>query len=219
MMLEWSLGRADLAARVENAVERVISDGAATQDLGGSATTDEVAKAVVVKAMTPQNEPALIEEVLPSNLPNALRACLTDSMAEMAKKAMLDDTASMVVWDSQRSFARVSAIACPTLVLQSTRHTKTEPIRRQSIKKTRVHSGLMHGTRTQTLNPAALLIPAIIWRRNARRRLLMQSVTLSRPYRLRADPRHQICRARFALSVRSGGLAGSVRPPTHRWPR
>ena len=85
--------------------------------------------------MTPQNEPALIEEVLPSNLPNAIRERLTDSMAEMAEKAMLDDTAPMAVWDSHRSFARVSAIACPTLVLQSTRYTRTEPIRRQSTNK------------------------------------------------------------------------------------
>ena len=46
MMLRWSLGRADLADRLEKAVERVLDDGARTADLGGALTTSAMGAAV-----------------------------------------------------------------------------------------------------------------------------------------------------------------------------
>ncbi len=46
MMLRWSLGRADAAAAVEAAVDRTVADGVRTADLGGSASTEEVTRAV-----------------------------------------------------------------------------------------------------------------------------------------------------------------------------
>jgi len=49
MMLDW-LGEANRAARLENAVEAVIAEGAIrTYDMGGSATTMEMAEAVAAK--------------------------------------------------------------------------------------------------------------------------------------------------------------------------
>ncbi|KUJ76885.1 hypothetical protein AVO45_10350 [Ruegeria marisrubri] len=49
MMLDLSLGRKDLAARVENAVDNVLAEGQLTRDLGGSATTNDFANSVVAK--------------------------------------------------------------------------------------------------------------------------------------------------------------------------
>jgi isocitrate/isopropylmalate dehydrogenase len=47
MMLEW-LGETDRAARIENAVAAVVAQGAVrTYDMGGSATTSDMADAVV----------------------------------------------------------------------------------------------------------------------------------------------------------------------------
>ena len=48
-MLEMSLGRPDLAARVEAAVGGAIEDGIVTPDLGGTATTQELARQVLSK--------------------------------------------------------------------------------------------------------------------------------------------------------------------------
>jgi isocitrate/isopropylmalate dehydrogenase len=49
MMLEW-LGESDKAERVENAVAEVISEGRVrTYDMGGMATTTEMAQAVAAR--------------------------------------------------------------------------------------------------------------------------------------------------------------------------
>ena len=49
MMLDW-LGETDAALRVENAVAEVISEGSVrTYDMGGSATTIEMAEAIAAK--------------------------------------------------------------------------------------------------------------------------------------------------------------------------
>jgi 3-isopropylmalate dehydrogenase len=47
MALRHSLGRPDLAARVEAAVEAALDDGARTPDLGGALTTAAMADAVL----------------------------------------------------------------------------------------------------------------------------------------------------------------------------
>ena len=47
MGLRYSLGRADLADRVEAAVSQALDDGARTRDLGGNATTREMGDAVL----------------------------------------------------------------------------------------------------------------------------------------------------------------------------
>jgi 3-isopropylmalate dehydrogenase len=47
MALRHSLGRADLATRVEGAVEAALNDGARTPDLGGVLTTAQMADAVL----------------------------------------------------------------------------------------------------------------------------------------------------------------------------
>lgn len=49
MMFRFSLARADVAMRIEQAVERVISAGHRTADLGGSATSKSVTDAVVAE--------------------------------------------------------------------------------------------------------------------------------------------------------------------------
>ena len=46
-MLRHGLGMEDEAAAVESAVDRALADGLRTPDLGGSATTDEAAQAVL----------------------------------------------------------------------------------------------------------------------------------------------------------------------------
>jgi 3-isopropylmalate dehydrogenase len=47
MALRHSLGRPDLATRVEGAVEAALNDGARTPDLGGTLTTAQMADAVL----------------------------------------------------------------------------------------------------------------------------------------------------------------------------
>ena len=47
LMLRHGLGRADLAARVESAVDRALAEGLRTADLGGTATTEEATAAVL----------------------------------------------------------------------------------------------------------------------------------------------------------------------------
>jgi len=47
LMLRHGLGMEDAAAAVESAVDRALADGLRTRDLGGSATTDEAARAVL----------------------------------------------------------------------------------------------------------------------------------------------------------------------------
>jgi 3-isopropylmalate dehydrogenase len=47
MMLEYSFARPDLAHRIERAVEHAVADGARTPDIGGTATTSDVTKAVL----------------------------------------------------------------------------------------------------------------------------------------------------------------------------
>ena len=52
MMMRYSLGMADEARMVENAVQSVIEAGIRTPDIGGSNTTDEVGDAVVKSLLT-----------------------------------------------------------------------------------------------------------------------------------------------------------------------
>jgi isocitrate/isopropylmalate dehydrogenase len=53
MMLEW-LGEKDKAAEIEAAVAEVVAEGAVrTYDMGGCATTQEMAQAVCVKVEQP----------------------------------------------------------------------------------------------------------------------------------------------------------------------
>lgn len=47
MMFDYALGRADLAARVERAVEDVLASGLRTPDIGGSAGTDTLTDAII----------------------------------------------------------------------------------------------------------------------------------------------------------------------------
>jgi 3-isopropylmalate dehydrogenase len=47
MALRWSLGRADLADRLGDAVERALESGARTRDLGGQSSTSEMGDAVL----------------------------------------------------------------------------------------------------------------------------------------------------------------------------
>ena len=47
LMLRHGLGLEEQAATVESAVDRALADGLRTRDLGGSATTDEAAQAVL----------------------------------------------------------------------------------------------------------------------------------------------------------------------------
>jgi 3-isopropylmalate dehydrogenase len=47
MMLRHGLGREPQAAAVESAVERALTDGLRTPDLGGNATTAEATQAVL----------------------------------------------------------------------------------------------------------------------------------------------------------------------------
>ena len=47
MMLQYSLGRSDLATRLEAAIDRVLERKIGTPDIGGSANTTEVADAVI----------------------------------------------------------------------------------------------------------------------------------------------------------------------------
>jgi 3-isopropylmalate dehydrogenase len=47
MALRWSLGRPDLAERLQRAVERTLEGGARTPDIGGRLTTAEMGDAVV----------------------------------------------------------------------------------------------------------------------------------------------------------------------------
>ena len=49
MLLRWSLGLEDAADRIESAVDRAVTDGVATPDLGGDADTAAVTKAVIVR--------------------------------------------------------------------------------------------------------------------------------------------------------------------------
>ena len=54
-MLRQSFGRADLAARIDQACQAVLTAGIYTADLGGTATTTEVTQAIV-DALTAQAE-------------------------------------------------------------------------------------------------------------------------------------------------------------------
>jgi 3-isopropylmalate dehydrogenase len=47
MLFEFGLARPDLARAIENAVEQVIEAGILTADLGGSATSDEMTRAIL----------------------------------------------------------------------------------------------------------------------------------------------------------------------------
>lgn len=47
MMFEYAFGRADLAQKIENAVENVLRDGILPPDLGGNAMTKDVTQAVI----------------------------------------------------------------------------------------------------------------------------------------------------------------------------
>jgi 3-isopropylmalate dehydrogenase len=47
MALRWSLGRPDLAERLQRAAERTLAGGARTPDIGGRLTTAEMGDAVV----------------------------------------------------------------------------------------------------------------------------------------------------------------------------
>ena len=47
MLFEYGLGRPDLARQIESAVGQVLQSGIVTPDLGGTAKTSEVTKAVL----------------------------------------------------------------------------------------------------------------------------------------------------------------------------
>ena len=47
MMFDYALGRADLARRVERAVEDVLASGPRTPDIGGSAGTDALTDKII----------------------------------------------------------------------------------------------------------------------------------------------------------------------------
>ena len=47
LMFEYSIGRKDLAQRIEDAVEKCLQAGTVTADLGGSATTEQVTEQIL----------------------------------------------------------------------------------------------------------------------------------------------------------------------------
>jgi 3-isopropylmalate dehydrogenase len=47
MLLRWSLGLTDAADQIDRAVDRALTDGLTTPDLGGDATTDAITQAVI----------------------------------------------------------------------------------------------------------------------------------------------------------------------------